>query len=209
MGGTRMQRLFLRRPLWFTAVRICLYLIYSLRGLLGVAKCGTTSGYRAGCHCKDCRRAHSAANRVWARLNRDKVTAGNYRWAQRNPDKRAAICRRWRNGRSPGAERLRLKSAVRNRVAAALRRFGKKACTHLLLGCSVAEFRRHIESLFLPGMTWANRHLWHIDHETPICRFDLSTLAGQQAAFHYTNTQPLWAVDNLRKGAKLPDLAHV
>ena len=63
--------------------------------------------------------------------------------------------------------------------------------------------RAWIESKFLPGMTWENRRQWHIDHIMPLAKFDLSDPAQQAAAFHYTNLQPLWAKDNLRKGDKV------
>lgn len=80
----------------------------------------------------------------------------------------------------------------------------KSASTMALLGCSIEHFRTHIESLFLPGMTWDNRHLWHLDHKTPIIAFDITKPEGQQKAFHWTNIQPLWSEDNRRKSDKLP-----
>jgi len=63
------------------------------------------------------------------------------------------------------------------------------------------EFKRWIECKFLIGMTWANRKLWHIDHRNPLCIHDLTTEDGCLAAWNYTNLQPLWAKDNLRKGS--------
>jgi hypothetical protein len=54
-------------------------------------------------------------------------------------------------------------------------------------------------------MSWDNwtKDGWHIDHIKPCSSFDLSKEYEQRACFHYTNMQPLWAVDNLRKGNKL------
>lgn len=64
-----------------------------------------------------------------------------------------------------------------------------------LLGCSPEEFRRHIESLFLPGMTWENhgatRGSWQIDHRRQGSTFDLTDPAQLAVFFHYTNTRPL------------------
>jgi hypothetical protein len=78
-----------------------------------------------------------------------------------------------------------------------------KGSSSRLLGISLAGFRQHLESLFQPGMTWANYgpRGWHIDHKRPLASFLLP--AQQAEAFHYTNLQPLWWRDNLAKGAKI------
>lgn len=70
-----------------------------------------------------------------------------------------------------------------------------------LLGCSRGEYATYIESLFVDGMDWTNSGTtgWHIDHIKPLASFDLSDLEQQRQAFHYTNTQPLWAEDNYAK----------
>jgi hypothetical protein len=98
-----------------------------------------------------------------------------------------------------------LKICLRTRMRDALRSAAsiKQASVKTLIGCSAQDFKQHIELLFLPNMSWDNRAKWHIDHSKPISSFDLTTEAGQKAAFHYTNCQPLWARDNLRKGAKI------
>ena len=74
-----------------------------------------------------------------------------------------------------------------------------------LLGCTMAEFVQHIESLWSDGMTWANwtRDGWHIDHITPLSAFDLADADQIRAACHYTNLRPLWASENLRKGSRV------
>jgi len=71
-----------------------------------------------------------------------------------------------------------------------------------LLGCTIKEFKQHIESQFSEGMSWDNHGEWHIDHIKPISSFDLTQEAEQKKAFHYLNVQPLWAIDNMRKGSK-------
>lgn len=80
----------------------------------------------------------------------------------------------------------------------------KSDTTIKLLGCSYAEFIPHFEKQFKPGMTWENRGLlgWHIDHIRPCANFDLTDPEQQRICFHFTNLQPLWAADNLRKGTK-------
>lgn len=70
------------------------------------------------------------------------------------------------------------------------------------LGCTPKEFRAYIESLFTPGMTWENYGKWHIDHKKPLSKFDLIKKEEREKANHYTNLQPLWAIDNIKKGNK-------
>jgi hypothetical protein len=74
-----------------------------------------------------------------------------------------------------------------------------------LLGCTVQEAREHLEKQFKEGMTWENHGLygWHIDHIIPCASFDLTDPDQQKKCFHYTNLQPLWAKENLIKGAKI------
>ena len=53
--------------------------------------------------------------------------------------------------------------------------------------------------MIVSGMSWQNRALWHIDHKIPLTAFDLLDEAQRRLAFHFTNCQPLWAADNIRK----------
>jgi hypothetical protein len=52
-------------------------------------------------------------------------------------------------------------------------------------------------------MTRKNYGKWHVDHIRPCASFDLTNPKQQQICFHYTNLQPLWAIDNIKKGVKL------
>jgi hypothetical protein len=72
------------------------------------------------------------------------------------------------------------------------------------LGCSISEAKQYLESLFLEGMSWNNHGLrgWHIDHIIPCHSFDLTNPEERKKCFHYTNLQPLWALDNMKKGNK-------
>lgn len=74
-----------------------------------------------------------------------------------------------------------------------------------LLDASIDEARGHLESLFKPGMTWANHKTdgWHIDHIVPCSSFDLTDPIQQKKCFHYTNLQPLWHYENMDKHTKI------
>lgn len=64
------------------------------------------------------------------------------------------------------------------------------------------EFMAYLEAKFTDGMSWKNYGKWHIDHIKPLASFDLTDPEQVKAACHFTNLQPLWASDNISKGAK-------
>jgi hypothetical protein len=96
---------------------------------------------------------------------------------------------------------------LRGRISQALKsqKTHKDNSTLELLGCSKQELVEHLESQFQDGMSWENYGLygWHIDHIIPVSSFDLSEPNQFKKCFHFSNLQPLWAIDNLRKSNKL------
>lgn len=181
-------------------------------------KCRRTSDevlfHKGRASCKECDSAYSRGYRA---LHKEELNAKSRLWHKIHSKKdyerklvhKAQNPKLWRERERLASRRKRstpqgkLISNTRRRINKFLKGTARPR-TSELLGCTDTEFRVYTESKFLPNMSWENRNLWHIDHIQPICSFDLTTLEGQKAAFHYTNTQPLWAVDNLRKGAKLP-----
>jgi len=79
--------------------------------------------------------------------------------------------------------------------------------TEFYLGCSVKQFSEHLERQFRDGMNWENygniKGKWSIDHIIPISSFNLDDIEQAKKAFHYSNCQPMWAIDNIKKGAKI------
>ena len=70
-------------------------------------------------------------------------------------------------------------------------------------GVSFEEFKTYIENQFVEGMNWNNYGKWHLDHIMPLSFFNLSNLEEYKKANHYSNFQPLWAKENLKKSNKL------
>lgn len=68
-----------------------------------------------------------------------------------------------------------------------------------LLGCTVEFLKAHLQDQFKPGMSWDNYGAWEIDHRKPLA--SAGTEPDVLALFHFTNLQPLWRIDNQRKGA--------
>jgi len=89
---------------------------------------------------------------------------------------------------------------IRVRIKDVLRGHSKSDSTINMLGCTIEELWKHLEKKFKPGMTKENHGKWHVDHIIPCAIFDLSKPEEQIKCFHYTNLQPLWAIDNIRKG---------
>lgn len=79
----------------------------------------------------------------------------------------------------------------------------KQYSTTLELGCDRLYLMDYLENLFEDGMTWENYGEWHIDHIKPLSMFDLTNEEDFKIAVHYTNLQPLWAIDNLKKSNKV------
>lgn len=97
----------------------------------------------------------------------------------------------------------RITENLRRRTRAVLAGINKSAATLDLIGCSAKQLKEYIESKFLYGMSWENYGEWHIDHIIPCTSFNLNEESEQRRCFHYSNLQPLWAKDNLRKGDTL------
>ena len=91
-----------------------------------------------------------------------------------------------------------LASTVRNSVNYALKATKSKKSIEYL-GCSIDDFKEHIELQFQEGMTWENHGEWHIDHIIPL-KYENPTLEETIERLHWKNTQPLWATDNIAKG---------
>lgn len=96
---------------------------------------------------------------------------------------------------------IKIKKSCSARIYQAIIR--KSGRTLDLVGCSIDFLMNHLENKFLPGMTWDNYGKWHIDHIRPCASFDLANPEEQKKCFHYTNLQPLWEKDNLKKGNKI------
>ncbi len=144
--------------------------------------------------------------------NRESLAAKNkkYREARLADPELAAIdrekSRRTRRERYWKNPQTRLRSVLRGRVITALKSKGvaKSKKTTDLIGCGIEQLRAHLEAQFTEGMSWdkLGAHGIHIDHIRPCASFDLTDPEQQKICFHYTNLQPLWAKDNLSKGAK-------
>jgi hypothetical protein len=95
--------------------------------------------------------------------------------------------------------RILARSAIRQVLKS--KNFHKKHKTNQILKCSFEYFFYYIERQFKEGMTWENHGEWELDHAVP---HSLGITAEEVIALnHYSNFQPLWKEDNLKKTNKL------
>jgi len=146
------------------------------------------------------RSRHLKNRRKWRAANRDKCSLYWNNWKIKNEQKIKSYFKKWKK-ENP------LQWRARERIRGALKRYGdnpkKQNHTIDLLGCSFVDYKIYIMSLLKGGMTWdlLKSGAIHIDHIRPISSFDLTNELELKAAFHFSNTQPLWARDNLIKHA--------
>lgn len=88
---------------------------------------------------------------------------------------------------------------LRSRLRYAIKNQQKTGSAIKDLGCSIEYLKIYLESKFISGMSWNNYGQWHIDHIIPLSQFDLSNRQELLKACHYTNLQPMWAIDNIKK----------
>lgn len=129
-------------------------------------------------------------------------------WAEQNSEKIRGYTQAHNRKRSGNPE-LKIAHRLRERVRTALKHCQgiKTGRTESLVGCTWAKLRTHLEFQFTDGMTWEKMGLWHIDHIRPCASFDLTDPEQQKECFHFSNLQPLWAEDNLRKSDKWEPMA--
>lgn len=160
------------------------------------------------------RRDRYASDKEWAA----RILRENREYHRANPDKRRKRTAAWREANRPrlratirandarrraGDPGYRFTRNIRTRILMALKKGYKSGSAVKLLGCSVPDAMRYLETMFRDGMTWKNygRRGWHVDHVKPLSSFNLSAPDRLAAACHYTNLQPLWWHENLSKGA--------
>jgi hypothetical protein len=152
------------------------------------ADCGTKLIRRSGMakRCIDCREAYKAiAFRKWAGENKESI--------------------RERKARYRKDPRYRLDNRMGCAIWQCLRDEKAGWRWETLVGYTLDELMAHLESQFVDGMSWYNMDEWHIDHRVPKSLFAYETpdCPDFKRAWALTNLQPLWKLDNLKKGAKL------
>lgn len=141
-------------------------------------------------------RRKNAAHNV-AQLDRKR------KWRAKNHEQHLATSRAYDAKQRAENLQRRLSKNLRHRLRKAMLGETRGVSAVRDLGMTIPDFRRYIESMFPPGMSWENYgSAWHLDHRKPLAAFDLTDPDQARAACHYSNLRPLWALENQRKHAR-------
>ena len=170
------------------------FLVRRSRGKGGIRYCST-----------ECSKESSRqSGQRWYQANSEAAKASSKNWCDRN---RKRVNQRANDYYKIPEKKLiiMLRSTLHRRIRA-----DRSVRTKGMISYSMKELREHLESLWLPGMSWKNYglHGWHIDHIKPLSRFNFFNSNGSvnekevRSAMSLKNLQPLWAVDNWKKKDK-------
>lgn len=146
-----------------------------------------------------------ARSRSYKALHREGINATTRKWKKKNWTSQLKYQVKYQRNRRRNDPAFRIRGALGSRLRIGIIWAGgtKSHRTHEYIGCSFKELRLHLEKKFRPGMTWENYGpVWHVDHIRPCASFDLTDMEQQRACFHYSNLQPLFKEENIKKGAK-------
>jgi hypothetical protein len=124
------------------------------------------------------------------------------KWVHRNP----GYYNRYHKDRKKVDPIYKLICNTRSLIGGSFKRacngtYKKSIPSEEILGCTLSEFISHIQSSFKSGMTLDNYGEWELDHIVPI-----SSANSEEEIVklnYYTNYQPLWKEDNLKKSNKI------
>ena len=147
-----------------------------------------------------CKRCRSEDSSEYRKKNRKHILEMKKQYRLHNRDKISKYLAEYNRKRRNTDIQFKIAKNIRSRIYDALKGNFKSGSGVQDLGCSITDFQEYFISKFTGRMSWGNYGEWHIDHIVPLCSFDLTNREQFLKACHYTNLQPLWAEENLRKG---------
>ena len=145
----------------------------------------------------------------WYANNKERSIENVKKWAIENKEKVRKYKTQYDKFKTAQSIEYKIKRTLRSRLRAALKHNLKKGSAVRDLGCTVEFLKNYIENQFYPNplngelMSWKNygngKLNWQIDHKKALSLFDLTDKIQIQEAVYYTNLQPLWFVDHVKK----------
>jgi hypothetical protein len=172
----------------------------------------STSWYK-GPICYKCYKESNIENikkckKQYRKNNKEKIAIINKIWHLKNKTHIKEYTTKYHKQQYSSNINFRIMKILRSRLKQAIKNHQKSGSAISDLGCSVAKLKIYLQLKFHRNprgrheyMDWNNYGLkgWHIDHIKPLSSFDLSNKEELLKACHYTNLQPMWAIDNVKK----------
>jgi hypothetical protein len=135
--------------------------------------------------------------------NKEKYQTNQKKYRIENKDKINNIAKVYTKFKRRTDPIFKLKHNLRVRIKVYIKSKNIKTTntTFDFVGCTPEFLREYLEKRFDEKMTWDNYGSWEIDHKIPLsCA---STIEELYNLNYYSNLQPMWKHDNIKKGAKL------
>lgn len=165
---------------------------------------GKDKSKKDGCstYCIKCKRL---VDKEWRNKNPEKQRLYEKNWLKNNIIHRNEYIRKYEKDRKNTDPIFKLTTNARTRINIFLKskNIKKVSSTFEMIGCNPEELKKHLERQFSEGMNWDNYgyYGWHVDHKIPLdsgkTEDDIYKLC------HYSNLQPMWWDENLKKGYKI------
>ena len=147
---------------------------------------------------------HFANTKLWKSENPEKVRSYSEKYEKANRDKRR-VDDRERQKKKRATPKGNLNNRMTSSIRFALNGNKNGRSWESLVGYTYSDLKKHLEKQFVDGMSWENMGDWHIDHKIPISVFNFTSPEHEdfKRCWSLKNLQPMWAQDNLSKGASL------
>lgn len=144
--------------------------------------------------------------RKWIENNKEHRNGYLRKWREDNKDKIRETKRNYEKNRKSNDPIYKLINNFRTAIYQVLKENNLKKNGHYFenLKYTPEELIEHLEKQFVNGMSWDNYGEWHVDHIKPISQFNIQHIGDDEfnECWSLNNLQPLWGIDNIRKGNK-------
>jgi hypothetical protein len=152
-------------------------------------------------YCKECQKVES--NKYYS-IHKKEHNDRTNSWSRKNKEYHMSLMKPYKENKEYHREYNKKRMLVdpmyrlRHSVNALINhhlKYNKISRSIEYLGCTIDEYKQHLESQFKYEMNWDNYgSYWEIDHIYPL---------SKGGSFHYTNTQPLTVKENRIKSDKV------
>lgn len=147
---------------------------------------------------KKFRKENPEINKEKCRIYREKNPKSFKKWLEKNKEHRRIYINNYNQN-----PKNKIKNSLRSRINELMNKKYDNPRTINLVGCDYDFLIKYIESKFTENMSWDNYgyYGWHLDHIIPLS--SANTKKEIYDLYHYTNLQPLWGTENMKKGCKI------